>query len=29
MNPIYRDEIAAMLKERGVDPVITTVVDPA
>ncbi|MGH6913766.1 MAG: class I SAM-dependent methyltransferase [Geminicoccales bacterium] len=29
MNPIYRDEIADMLKERGVEPVISTVVDPA
>lgn len=29
MNPIYRDEITKMLNERGVEPVIATVVDPA
>jgi SAM-dependent methyltransferase len=29
MNPIYRDEISEMLKERDVEPVISTVVDPA
>ena len=29
MNPIYREEIARMLQERGVEPVISTVVDPA
>jgi hypothetical protein len=29
MNPIYRWEIAEMLKERGVEPAISTVVDPA
>ncbi len=29
MNPIYREEITKMLKERGVEPVISTVVDPA
>jgi hypothetical protein len=29
MNPIYREEIAGMLKERGVEPAISTVVDPA
>lgn len=29
MNPIYRDEIAVMLKERGVEAVISTVVDQA
>jgi hypothetical protein len=29
MNPIYREEIAKMLKERGVEPVISTVVEPA
>lgn len=28
MNPIYRNEISAMLKERNVEPVISTVVDP-
>lgn len=28
MNPIYRGEIAEMLKERGVEPVISTVVEP-
>lgn len=29
MNPIYREEIAKMLKEHGVEPVISTVVDQA
>lgn len=29
MNPIYREEIAKMLKERGAEPAISTVVDPA
>jgi SAM-dependent methyltransferase len=28
MNPIYREEITKMLKERGVEPTISTVVDP-
>ena len=29
MNSIYRDEITAMLAERGVGPIIATIVDPA
>jgi SAM-dependent methyltransferase len=29
MNPIYHDEISKMLKERGIEPVISTVVAPA
>ena len=29
MNPIYREEIAKMLGERGLEPVISAVVDPA
>ena len=29
MNPIYRKEIAKMMTDRGVEPVISTIVDPA
>lgn len=29
MNPIYRNEISKMLEERGVEAVVSTVVDPA
>ena len=29
MNPIYREEIDKMLKERGLEPVLSTVVDSA